>query len=203
MGTKKQFVSSFAGNDAQQCQALFEIGRLGESWAARLGYLPEVVKLLEEPSIDVKCAALNALGQMGEVAAPESDKIANMLDDENIIVIKAAITALGLIGPHAAEHAPAIAQFLTGPQVELRAAAAEALGGMKAPAYGDELKETLKDSDTSVVIATLGAIEKWEEDGQTLAADVAACRQHANNCVKTAAILLSMCGLLQMIAMKL
>mmetsp|Transcript_33849 Transcript_33849/g.95103 ORF Transcript_33849/g.95103 Transcript_33849/m.95103 type:complete len:568 (+) Transcript_33849:65-1768(+) len=187
--TKKQLVSDLGGgNDTQQCRQLFEIGSLGESWAAKLGYLPEVVKLLDEPSAQIKCAALGALGQMGEVAAPEGDKIANFLDDQDTAVVKAAITALGLIGPHAAEHAPAVAQFLTEPQVGLRTAAAEALGGMKASTYADELREALKDAEASVVVAALKAVAAWEEDGQTLAADVAACCAHASGAVRAAAV---------------
>lgn len=186
-GTSYNYVGGLYNSNVEiNLQALSEISKMGPGQAVAQGYLSEVLRLLGDDSIPVKCAALGAVGTMGE--AVDLEKVVALLEDESIEVQCAAIVALGTLGPYAAEYAGEVVVFLaTEYPTSLRAAATMALGTMKAASYTDEIKSCLKDADTTVVKAACGAVAALEEDGQLLVGEVASCLTHASSGVKTAA----------------
>mmetsp|Transcript_35815 Transcript_35815/g.111444 ORF Transcript_35815/g.111444 Transcript_35815/m.111444 type:complete len:571 (-) Transcript_35815:179-1891(-) len=188
--TKDLVVSSLqSASDEVVLGTLKQVGLLGPSGAAALGYVADVLKVAEiEASSEVRCAALAAVGEMGEPAVSEIDRVLALFEDDDPSVVCAAISAVGAMGPAAVDSALEIVGFLQDEAPEFRAAAAGALGTMKAWMYADELKPCLDDPDVGVVLAAVAAIGAMGEDGQQLAGDVAARLGHVSRGVRLAAV---------------
>lgn len=190
-GATKEFI--LAGIQSAVDEVVFgtlkQVGEYGPSGAAALGYLPDILKVAEtDDSQEVRLAALAAVGEMGEVAVAEIERVINFFEDEDATVACAAITTVGSMGPAAVEQAPEVVAFLQDETPEFRAAAVTALGSMKAWMYGDELKKCLEDPEVTVVAATVAAIGALGEDGQLLASNIAGFLTHKNRAVRLAAV---------------
>jgi HEAT repeat protein len=96
-----------------------------------LAALPDIVRrLADDPSIEVRTRAAQALGRLGSPRAV--DALLAALADGPATMHPQVVRALGEIG--APEAIPALRRALTGPSPQLRAAAAHALEAVRAPA---------------------------------------------------------------------
>jgi HEAT repeat protein len=93
--------------------------------------LPDIVgRLSDDPSIEVRTRAAQALGRLGSPRAVGA--LLTCLADGPATMHPQVVRALGEIG--APEAIPALRLALTGPSPQLRAAAAQALDALRAPA---------------------------------------------------------------------
>mmetsp|Transcript_94038 Transcript_94038/g.303771 ORF Transcript_94038/g.303771 Transcript_94038/m.303771 type:complete len:335 (-) Transcript_94038:87-1091(-) len=92
--TKDLVVSSLqSASDEVVLGTLKQVGLLGPSGAAALGYVADVLKVAEiEASSEVRCAALAAVGEMGEPAVSEIDRVLALFEDDDPSVVCAAIS---------------------------------------------------------------------------------------------------------------
>ena len=90
--------------------------------------LPDVVAALEDRNVAVRTAAVWALGQVGEAAAPERPELVRLLQDNDPFVRAGAAYALGGIGSAAAPAVPALTARLADPDERVRWQAVDALG---------------------------------------------------------------------------
>mmetsp|Transcript_14812 Transcript_14812/g.30980 ORF Transcript_14812/g.30980 Transcript_14812/m.30980 type:complete len:560 (-) Transcript_14812:60-1739(-) len=185
---KEKYTVGLSGSIEEKLSALDVIGQLGGGGALEMDYLDEVLPLLEDPSLEVRCATVMAIGDIGEFASAEIDKILAILEDPSFDMKRAALFAIGCMGSSISEiAAPEVVAFLQDDDVDLRVAALGALGGLKAWGYQDEVRICMQEGDAAVVVAALNVVTKWGEDGQQLAPDVAGCITHPNRAVRAAA----------------
>ena len=97
---------------------------------------PVLVERLDDERWEVRYAAAQALGALGEHAKEQAPLLVERLDDAASDVRRAAAQALGALGEHAKEQAPLLGERLDDERWEVRRAAAQALG-----ALGEHAKE--------------------------------------------------------------
>lgn len=123
------------------------------NWKAK-GNVPKLIKALQDPKMEVRLAAAEALG---ELKAPEAvDALAALFNDAEEEVLVAAVQALASIGTESITT-PMIAALKLDP-TPARLTAAETLGVLKAASAIDPLAEALNDSDESVQCAAATSI---------------------------------------------
>jgi len=171
--------------------ALNRIGSLGESMAAHTGLLADVMRYIQpDESVDVQCAALAALGRMGQIGALQADevlKIARAGGTEE--ARRAAIESLGLMAPHSERYVKDVVRLLRSESVaEIREAAVTSLGAMKAFSYRDDVLKCLEDESAAVASAAARALGVWKDEGAGNAADIAKLLAHQEGGVRASAI---------------
>jgi HEAT repeat protein len=84
---------------------------------ARIGRpaVPEIVKMLDDPSSSVRVEGLRALARIGPDAADAVPAVLKLMEDKDEMVRKSAVRALGQIGAPAAPAVPAIIEILKEP----------------------------------------------------------------------------------------
>jgi HEAT repeat protein len=112
-----------------------------------------------------KCAALSALGRLGDESY--AAKVSEALGDSNWEVRLAAAEALGLMGSKAKKEASALTGVLEDDAYPVRAMACNALGAMKDESAVPRLIECFEDSSYSVraaAVTSLGEIGQGAEE---------------------------------------
>lgn len=107
-------------------QAVEVVARAAPRSPRTVDMLLDVLEAESDTNLYVVIA--ETLGELGPVAEPAVQRLAQLLTDDHREVREAAATALGMIGPPAAPAAPVLAAALRDCCHDVRAAAAEALG---------------------------------------------------------------------------
>ena len=118
-------------------------------------------KLLTHEHAQVRAAAAQALGALGQHAKEHVPDLVKLLSaEEELRVRVAAAQALGALGQHAKEHVPDLVKLLKDPSSRARAAAARALGalGQHAKEHVLDLVKLLKDPSSSTRAAAARAL---------------------------------------------
>lgn len=113
-----------------------------------------------------RAAAVELIGELGEVAAPHAGMIAAMLRATDADVREAAVDALDRLGPeYAGDQASAVALCLKHSDFRVRRAAVRALGNMgeKAVPHINQMVQMLGDHEFFVREATSQALRTLEE----------------------------------------
>jgi len=186
--TKTQVTRGLSGGADDKCKCLAQIADYGQDAAFYLGYGPEVTRCLKDPSRDVKCAALKALGCMGAAGASDVDLVATYIKDGDSELKCAAVIALGGIGPYSRKYEQEVAELIKDGVPQIRAAAAKALGGMRAERQMGLLRKCFSDSDPKVAAGALRGIGLLGERGSEMASDVSACLANKDAGVRLAAL---------------
>ena len=84
----------------------------------------KAVLQLQDPDVEVRSRAAEALGKIGPEAAAAVPALTTALQDPDVDVRMEAAWALGCIGPEAAAAAPALSNALQDPVVDVRSEAA-------------------------------------------------------------------------------
>jgi hypothetical protein len=123
---------------------------LGESGAAALSAVPDLVELLDDETDIIRWEAAKALGKLGEAAVAAVPALAATLHGkQDAIVRRSSAEALGRIGAGAGEGVPALIAALKDAEASIAEACEEALlriGRVAVPA----LIEAVKDDDPQV-----------------------------------------------------
>ena len=112
---------------------------------------------LSDDDPNVRSAAAEALGALGEHAKDQAPLLAERLSDDDPNVRSAAAEALGALGEHAKDQAPLLAERLNDDDPNVRSAAVKALSKLATPTvvWGDVWHET-PDLDVAELLRELG-----------------------------------------------
>ncbi len=134
--------------------ALESLGKIGDPTAI----LP-IMRLLDDPSPDVRSAAAKAIGRVGGGAATGAvPALLRALSDPEEDVRHAAAQAIGEIDPPP-QNLGAVPDLLTSPRVEVRRAAALAMIESDSPGWLPIVRKAAQDPDATVrqrAVAVLG-----------------------------------------------
>jgi hypothetical protein len=127
-----------------------------------------LTRLVDDPDLDVRAAAITALGKFGPAAKSASAKLLAAVGKGDIEPRVAAVTALGLIESDAESTVPVLITGLQNEDLRLRRAAATGLVrfGPAAKAALPELRKALADPDPELRLATAEAILAIEQKGK-------------------------------------
>ena len=98
------------GHDGVHGAARNALLALGEHGAA--SHLDAIASMLQAEDSLVRMRGLDALSELGEIAAPKAHEIALRLKDEEAQVRALAVQTLGLLGQHARPHVGAVATLM-------------------------------------------------------------------------------------------
>jgi HEAT repeat protein len=127
-----------------------------------------LTRLLDDPDLDVRAAAITALGKFGPGAKSGAPKLLAAVGKGDIEPRVAAVTALGLIESDAESTVPVLIAGLQNEDLRLRRASATGLArfGPAAKAALPELRKALVDPDPELRLATAEAILAIEQKGK-------------------------------------
>ena len=138
--------------------------------------------LLRDGSAQVRAAAAEALGALGDHAREQAALLPHLLRDRDPEVSAAATEAIGALGVHVPELAPLLANLLTDEDRWVRVMAAGTLGtlGKNSAAQAPSLANLLTDDDRWVREATaeaLGALGEHAREQAPLLANLLSDRE--------------------------
>lgn len=175
---------------AARCNELSEIASVPEEEAWQ--YIAELRDSLNDKSEEVRCVALDTIGQLGSVAADLVPEVRSFLKHPKREIRRSALDALGLLmqgDPFAADCAADVACSLRDEKIGfVRASAALALGRLRAPGFAAGLRTGLQDADANVVASALAAAGLVGSDAQELVPDIARCLSHPARGVRAVAV---------------
>lgn len=148
------FARRLAGADTRD-EALDVLARLG---APALPALQAALEL-EAPNDDDLAMIVDALGELGEVAAPAVTRLIELAAHESPLVRERAVLALGRIGVVDEAVLAALVARLGDPEPGVRCFAARALGALRATASVADLVRALGDDDAEVRVVAAAALE--------------------------------------------
>ena len=146
---------------AQRQEAVRALGQIGP------GAVAVLASALQDPNINVRVAAADALGRIGEDAKAAVTALNDSLKDPDKTVRRHAAFALGIIDPENKVVVPALIESLKDQDLEVRRLAAVALGrfGREARAAVPALNEAMKvETDDWYRRIVRDALEKINEE---------------------------------------
>lgn len=152
-----------AENPQVRSAAIDILGRL--SGTMIMGYIPEIKKRLTDSQADVRFAAIETLGQFGQVAQNAIPQIIERLTDKELYVRFAAVEALGELGTAVKPYIYQIQKLLKSDNLHIRYAAVKALGklGPIAQQAIPQIEDLLNDKDSDVRFAAVEALGQLGE----------------------------------------
>lgn len=127
-----------------------------------------LTRLVDDPDLDVRAAAITALGKFGPAAKSAAPKLQAAVGKGDVEPRVAAVTALGLIESDAESTVPVLITGLQNEDLRLRRASATGLVrfGSAAKAALPELRRALADTDADLRLAAAEAILAIEQKGK-------------------------------------
>lgn len=125
-------------------------------------------RLVDDPDLDVRAAAITALGKFGPAAKSATPKLLAAVGKGDVEPRVAAVTALGLVDSDAEATVPVLITGLQYEDLRLRRASATGLVrfGSAAKAALPELRRALADTDPDLRLAAAEAILAIEQKGK-------------------------------------
>lgn len=151
-----------------QCAALVALGKLGAT-----GHSSDIAALLGHPHYEVRCCALQALGDFGAEGCEWSGEIAALLSDSHHPVRAKACDMLGLLGLEQ-ELQRLVDAFKDG-NISVRESAVAAVGALGDAALGKSgaLVELLGDEEPTIRAAAVRALSQLGENAHAYAGVIA------------------------------
>lgn len=153
-------ISALKGKDKnQRHKASMALGKIGEP------ALPDLVKLLKNPDIEIKCLAIETLGQIKTEKSAEA--VAEYLGYYEENITESASEALVNIGKPAKNVLINILRIYEGSDIRIRAI--RIMGKIREPAFIEPLKETLGESNPDMVIEAATVLSQMNDRRAALA----------------------------------
>lgn len=142
------------------------LGQIGEP------ALPEMIALLEDPTIEDKWPIAFTLSRLGPPAAPAVPGLMALLDDEDYRVRQQSAEALGGIGPKASEAVPKLLHLMTDAEWPVRSDVCRALAAIDV--VDSAILQALRDRKSN-------DDERFVRDAATAALEILAQQKRADN----------------------
>lgn len=159
-----------SADPAERVQGLTWLGQAGGTASGALG---DIIKAAQDPNLNVKLAAINALAQLGQAKVSITTAGASLsaaLKDNSAAVRAAAAEALSYAGQSAG---PELIALLSDTTADVRAAAADAMGRLKTVEGIDGLIGQLADQSAEVRRAAARALGRMGPAAKRAVKDLA------------------------------